>query len=133
VPVTRFLADTSAWMRYADPAVGARLDELGAAGAVASCGAVELQLLGALRDAATYATVAGLRRRAYHLLDMSETEVRRALEVQALLVERGEFMVPWAALLVAAVAERHGVAVLHADPGFDAIAGVTGQVVEFPN
>jgi len=38
----RFLVDTSAWVRYPVPAVGARLDELSAAGLLATCGVVEL-------------------------------------------------------------------------------------------
>jgi len=97
---------------------------------VASCGVVELRLLGALRDAGTYATVAGLRRQAFKLLEMNEADVRRALEVQALLVERREYGIPWPALLVAAVAERHGVTVLHSNPCYDVVVGVTGQGAE---
>jgi len=104
VSIVRFLVDTSAWVRYAVPAVSARLDELSAAGVVASCAVVELQRLDALPDAGTYATVAGLRRRAYELLEMGDVDLRRALEVQALLAERGELGVPWPALLVAAMA-----------------------------
>jgi predicted nucleic acid-binding protein len=109
MPVVRFLVDTSAWIRYPEPEVGARLDELSAAGVLASCGVVELQLLGALRDRGTYATVAALRGQAFSVLEMSEADLRRALEVQALLGERGEHGVPWPTLLVAAVAERCGV------------------------
>ncbi len=130
MPVARFLVDTSAWIRYRRPAVGDRLDELSAAGLAVSCGLVELQLLGAVRDSGTYGVVAGLRRRAFTVLEMSEADFRRALEVQALLVERGEYGVPWTALLVAAVAERHGVTVAHCNPCFDVIVEVTGQGVE---
>jgi len=127
----RFLVDTSAWVRYPVPAVGARLDELSAAGVVGSCGVVELQLLGAVRDAGTYVAVTALRRAAFTLLEMGEADVRWALEVQALLVERKEYGVPWPALMVAAVAERHGVTVLHCDACYDVIVKVTGQGVEW--
>jgi predicted nucleic acid-binding protein len=130
VQVARFLADISAWARYPDPMVGARLDELSAAGVVASCGVVELCLLRTARDAGAYATLASLRRVSVEMLAMDDADVRRALEVQRLLVERGAFDVPWPALVVAAVAERHGVAVLHANACFDVIARVTGQPVE---
>jgi predicted nucleic acid-binding protein len=34
-------------------------------------------------------------------------------------------------LIVAAVAERHGVTVLHDDPDFDHVAAVTGHTVEW--
>ncbi len=129
--VVHFLVDVSAWVRYPVPEVAARLDELGVAGVLATCGLVELQLLGALEDVGAYAAVAKLRRQAYPVLAMSETDVRRALEVQGLLVERGELAVPWAVLLVAAVAERHGVAVLHGRACFDLVAGMTGQAVEW--
>jgi hypothetical protein len=65
------------------------------------------------------------------MLEMGEADVRRALEVQALLVKGGHLCSSWASLLVAAVGERHGVTVLHCDGGFDAIAGVTGQACEW--
>lgn len=130
MPVARFLVDASAVARYPCPTIAARLDELSLAGLVATCGLVELRLLGTVRDAGTYATVARLRRQAFELLDMGEVDVRRALEVQALLVGREECDVPWAALLIAAVAERHGVTVLHCDPCFDVIVKVTGQGAE---
>ncbi len=130
MPVARFLVDVSAWVRYPVPAVGARLDELSATGVVASCGLIELDLLGALPDAGTYTAVAELRRRAFELLDMSEADVRRALEIQALLAAGGQ-RVGWKALVVAAVAERHGVVVLHYDTSFDLTAKVTGQAVEW--
>src|SRR6266516_4505899 len=71
-----------------------RLDELSAAGVVASCAVVELQRLDALPDAGTYATVAGLRRRAYELLEMGDVDLRLAPEVQAPLAVRGELGAP---------------------------------------
>jgi predicted nucleic acid-binding protein len=130
VPVIRFLVDTSAWARYPDPTVGARLDELSAAGVAATCGLVELQLLDTVRDWQTYTTLAGLRRAAFPLLEVNDADLQRALEVQSLLVEHGEVAVAWPALVVAAVAERHGVTVLCCDPCFDVIVKITGQGVE---
>jgi predicted nucleic acid-binding protein len=85
---------------------------------------VELQLLSAFYDTGTYATVAAMRQAAFPVLEMSEVDVRRALEIQALLVQCG---VPWPTRLVAAIAERHGVTVLHANACFDVIAAITGQ------
>jgi|SRR2546423_3455621 len=130
MPVAQFLVDVSAWVRYPDPAVGARLDELGAAGLLATCGITELQLLAGLHDAGTYATVATLRQQAYPVLVLSEADVQRALEVQGLLVAGGALGVPWSVLLVAAIAERHGVMVLHGGRWFDLVARVTGQGME---
>jgi predicted nucleic acid-binding protein len=55
----------------------------------------------------------------------------RAIEVQAMLADRGQHRVPGVPdLLIAAVAERAGLTVLHLDKDFELIAEVTGQPVE---
>jgi len=131
MPVAHFLVDTSALVRYPDAVVAARLDELTTAGKVATCGLIELQLLGALRDAGTYATVAAMRQAAFAWLETTDTDFERALAVQALLMERGHTRVGCAALVIAAVAERHAVTVLHCHPDYDAIAAITGQATEW--
>jgi predicted nucleic acid-binding protein len=131
MPVTRYLVDLSAWVKYPDPEAGPRLDELTVAGSAVSCGVVELQLLSAVHDQATYTTVASLRGASIDMLTMTEADTQRALEVQSRLVEHEQFGISWIALLVAAVAERHGVPILHCHTNFDAIAEVTGQSVEW--
>jgi predicted nucleic acid-binding protein len=129
--VNRFLVDTSALARYPDPAVAARLDELTTAGTVATCGPIELQLLGTVRDAGTYATVAAMRRAVFAWLDTTDADFTKALTVQAALTERGHARVRWPTLVIAAVAERHKVTLLHHDPGYDTIAAITGQATEW--
>jgi predicted nucleic acid-binding protein len=131
VSVAQFLVDVSAWVRYPCPRVAARLDEMGANERLATCSIVELQLLAVLENAATYARVAKLRRQAYPVLEMTNEDPRRALEVQALLADAEQPGVPWAVLLVAAVAERHGVTVLHGYRCFDLVSRMTGQAVEW--
>jgi predicted nucleic acid-binding protein len=55
----------------------------------------------------------------------------RALEVLALLADRGHHRAPSVPdLLVAAIAERAGLVVLHQDKDFDLIAQITGQPTE---
>lgn len=55
----------------------------------------------------------------------------RAVEVQALLADRGQHRAPAIPdLLVAATAELAGLVVLHLDKDFDLIAELTGQAVE---
>jgi predicted nucleic acid-binding protein len=55
----------------------------------------------------------------------------RAVEVQALLADRGQHRVPGVPdVLIAATAELAGLTVLHLDTDFDLIATVTGQVME---
>jgi predicted nucleic acid-binding protein len=55
----------------------------------------------------------------------------RAVEVQALLADRGQHRAASIPdLLIAATAELAGLRVLHQDRDFELIAGVTGQPVE---
>jgi predicted nucleic acid-binding protein len=55
----------------------------------------------------------------------------RAVEVQALLAERGHHRGPSIPdLLIAATAELAGLAVLHHDKDFDTVAGISHQIVE---
>ena len=56
---------------------------------------------------------------------------RRALEVQMILADRGRHRAPSVPdLLIAAVAERAGLTVVHLDKDFEIIAEITGQAVE---
>jgi predicted nucleic acid-binding protein len=55
----------------------------------------------------------------------------RALEIQAVLADRGQHRAPSIPdLIIAATAELAGLTVLHLDKDFDLIADVTGQPVE---
>lgn len=55
----------------------------------------------------------------------------RAVEVQALLADRGQHRAPSLPdLLIAATAELAGLTVLHLDKDFDLIAQLTGQAME---
>lgn len=55
----------------------------------------------------------------------------RAVEVLTLLADRGHHRAPSVPdLLIAAIAERAGLVVLHQDKGFDLIAQITGQPTE---
>ncbi len=55
----------------------------------------------------------------------------RAAEVQALLADRGQHRAPGIPdLLIAAVAEKAGLTLLHLDKDFELISEITGQPVE---
>jgi predicted nucleic acid-binding protein len=55
----------------------------------------------------------------------------RALEVLALLADRGQHRAPSIPdLIIAATAELAGLTVLHLDKDFDIIAQITGQPIE---
>jgi predicted nucleic acid-binding protein len=61
----------------------------------------------------------------------TNADLERAVEVQA-LVEPGT-AANWPELVVAAVAERNGLVVIHSNEAFEQIATVTGQSVEWVN
>jgi predicted nucleic acid-binding protein len=130
-PPLRYLADLSALARLHHDDVRSRVEPLVLAGRVATCGPVALELLSRARRPADHAAlaeeVASLPR-----APLDEAAVDRALEVQALLAVTGRHRaVGVLELLVAAVAERAGLAVLHHDRTFDLIAEATGQATEW--
>ena len=134
--VARYLADTSALSRLASPAVDAALSPLIEAGYVATCAMVELELLYSSRSPTDYARRRQQLRDGFESLPMPDEVWQRAIEVQAELARtsahRGAALPD---LLIAATAERHGVAILHYDHDhdydYDLIASVTGQPAEW--
>jgi predicted nucleic acid-binding protein len=69
------------------------------------------------------------RQRSAHWLPVNETVMDRALEVIAILAERGQHRTPIPDVIIAATAEVHGATVLHVDSDYERIAAVTGQSV----
>lgn len=123
-----FLADKSALTRRETrPEVRDVLEPLLIAGEIAACGIVDLELLYSARDRATYrALVEALR--GMPRVAVEDAAVSRAIDVQAMLAERSQHRaVPLPDLLVAACAERAGLAILHYDADFERIAELTGQ------
>jgi predicted nucleic acid-binding protein len=128
----RFLADKSALARVAAPEVERRVGPLLLAGEIATCGIVDLEMLYSARDHDDFTNVRATRRRAYELIPMAQGDFDRAIEVLEALSEKGQHRgVSIPDLLIAAVAERAGLTVLHYDSDFDRIAGVTNQKVEW--
>lgn len=70
--------------------------------------------------------------RGYARLALGGTDFARAVGVTELLAHRGQHRaVGLPDLLQAALAERHGVVLLHHDADFERIAAVTGQPMEW--
>jgi predicted nucleic acid-binding protein len=127
VAVARFLADKSALARLNHPAVASFLEPLLENGLVASCPLVDLELLYSCRSASEYDTVLE-ERRGFENLDVEPADWSRAMEVQRLLAHRSQLRaVGIADLLLAALAERQRVTLLHYDRDFDVVAAVTDQ------
>jgi predicted nucleic acid-binding protein len=130
--VASYLADTSALARLHHPVVAAVLVPLIEAGVVATCGVIEFELGWAARSGAEFDELRVDRDAGYEWLATHDEDWRRALDVQASLWRGGRMRaVGFPDLLVAAVAERERVTVLHYDGDYDFIAHVTSQPVQW--
>ena len=130
--VARYLADTSALARLRHPPVAEVLGPLIEAGLVATCGVIEFELAWATRTAAAFDELRADRDLGYEWLATHDEDWRRALEVQAVLWRSGQMRsVGLPDLLVAAVAERERVTVLHYDADYEIIAKVIGQAIRW--
>jgi predicted nucleic acid-binding protein len=130
--VASYLADTSALARMRHPAVAAVLVPLIEAGLVGTCGVIEFELGWATRSSEEFDQVRADRDAGYEWLATHDEDWRRALEVQRRLWREGRMRaVGLPDLLVAAVAERERVTVLHYDGDYDFISEVTSQPAQW--
>lgn len=130
--VASHMADTSALARLHRPPVAAVLGPLIEAGLVATCGVVEFELGWAARSAAEFDLVRSDREEGYEWLATRDEDWHRALDVQAVLWRSGRVRsVGFADLLVAAVAEREQVTLLHYDSDYDLISEITRQPMQW--
>ncbi len=130
--VARYLADKSALARLHMPAVAKVLSPLMEAGLVATCAMIEFEVLWSTRSPAEFDEIREDRALGYEWLPIEDSEWRRALDVQQELWHRGAMRtVPLPDLLIAAVAERHGVVILHYDADYELIGEITGQSTEW--
>jgi predicted nucleic acid-binding protein len=128
----RYLADKSALARLAQPAVAGRLEPLILAGEVATCGVVELEVLYSARSHADLVRTRTTRALAFPNVAIVQADFDRAIDVMALLARRGQHRaVGLPDLLIAAVAERAGLIIVHYDADYDLVAAVTGQPAQW--
>ena len=118
------LADASAWAQLHRNDVAARLVPLLVGGGAATCGLVDLEVLATFDDPIERSK-AREERRMFPRVEVDDAALDRALEVQGLVES-----VTVTALIVAAVAERAGLILLHQNEAYDRIAAVTGQPIE---
>ena len=125
------LAGTSAFARVDKPSVLAAAAPLIAAGRIALCAPVVFELGFSARNAADHDEITS-RVDAFELAPTTDGDFGRALDIQQRLARRGHHRaVSLVDTLVAAVAERCGLVVLHYDADFDLIADITGQPAEW--
>lgn len=112
--------------------VGDVLEPLTQSGQIATCGMLELEVLFSARNLTDLRKTRAVRAVAYVSIAMEQRDFDRAADVMESLAGHGlhrAAAIP--DLLIAAVAERAGLTVLHYDQDFEAIASVTGQPQEW--
>ena len=130
--VASYLADTSALARLHQPVVAAVLSPLIEAGLVATCGVIEFELGWAARSAAEFDQIRSDRDEGYEWLATRDEDWHRALELQGELWRRGRIRaVGFPDLLIAAVADREKVTLLHYDSDFELVAELTSQPTQW--
>ncbi|MBI3977030.1 MAG: PIN domain-containing protein [Chloroflexi bacterium] len=127
-----YLVDTSVWIfatrRSPRPAIVGRLHDLIRQNVVATCGLIQLELLGRAVDQAEYAllgnSLAGL-----HRLPILEEDWMAAAGL-AFRLRRVGVTIPFTDALLAALAIRDGAVLVHADRDFDLAAQHTDLQTE---
>ncbi|MDT0305519.1 PIN domain nuclease [Streptomyces sp. DSM 44917] len=126
-----FLADKSALARWGQPAVGAVLDELNDRALLSTCAVVEYEMIFSARTQQDAARIR-VSLRGLDYAPCNDEEHERALWLQREALRRGfHRALSLSGLLIAAVAERHGLTVLHYDGDFDMIQKITGQTMRW--
>jgi predicted nucleic acid-binding protein len=124
----RFLIDNSAWVRLADNALNPkRRNEVAdflEAGELATCVPFLLEAGYSARSARDYDELLGELRALPHLAIDADVE-ELALDTHQQLARVGHHRLPPVDILVAAIAHRHDVGVLHYDRDYDVIGSKT--------
>ncbi|MGI8562597.1 MAG: PIN domain nuclease [Candidatus Dormibacter sp.] len=128
----RYLVDKSAFARKSHPDVARVIDPLIATGSLARCGIFELEVFYSARNAEELDNDRRDLSLALPLADTRQDDFERAADYLGLLAKRGlHRSVPIPDLVLAAVAERSGLTVLHYDRDFEALRAVVGLDAEW--
>jgi predicted nucleic acid-binding protein len=130
--IPHFIADKSALARLRYPEVSAVLSPLILAGDVATCGLVELEVLYSARGYEDLVRTRAIRSGAFPSVAMAQPDFDRAADVMVELARVGRHRaVGIPDLLLAAVAEREHLTLLHYDSDFDFVVAITGQAMRW--
>lgn len=126
--MTALLLDNSAWVRLGDPAVpserAAELADALEAGEIGTCLPFLLEAGYSARSAGDHDRLLAELRSLPHFPIDQDVE-QRCLHAQTQLARIGHHRLPPVDLLIAAVADRYGLGVLHYDRDYDVIAEKT--------
>jgi predicted nucleic acid-binding protein len=121
----RFLIDTSAAARMANPDVAQRLAPLIEGGVVATTASLDAEAFYSARGAAEYEQLWNDRRLAYEYLPTNDEHWQVALNAQRELARTGRHRsVGVHDLLTATLAAAHGLTVVHYDSDFETAATI---------
>jgi predicted nucleic acid-binding protein len=128
----KYLVGTSVLARANNPAVSARLVPLIRDRAAAGCGIVTLELLYSARNQSNLRAIREEQNAALVPVPITQEDFARAADTMDALAAHGQHRTaPIPDLIIAAVAVRADLTVLHYDQDFEAIAAVTGQPHEW--
>ncbi len=127
----RFLADTSALVRFFRDQTGAQWDQLASSGLLGICEPVRQEYLRATGGRPAYYEAASLLYEIFPYFAMPDSCWEDSAQLRDRLAEKGWHQCAGPVdLLVAVTAAHHKLTVLHADSDYDTIARLTGQPVQ---
>ena len=127
-----YLVDNSAWNRLKYAPVAAKLRPLVDASLIATCGVVEVEALYSARNSEEYERMRTYRLAILTYLESEEADWQRALATQRELCVKSQHRgVRIPDLVIAAIAQRYDLTLIHYDSDFDRIAEVTEQRTEW--
>jgi len=126
----RYLADKSALARFPVPAVGARLGPPIEDGEIASCAAVDLEILYSSRNLADYEAILE-ERTSLDSAPITPDVLSTAVDLQHELARRGQHRIRIPDLIISAAALRANLVVLHYDSDFERLAAIGGAPHEW--
>ena len=130
--MARYLGDKSALARVSLPPVSAVLLPLIQQHEVATCGIIQLEVLYSARSYNDLLATRFEIAQVYPHIPTTQADFDRAIDVMTELARRRLHRAVQAAdLIIAAVAERAGLTLLHYDSDYDNIAAVTGRPMEW--
>ncbi|MEY4136797.1 MAG: hypothetical protein RL205_925 [Actinomycetota bacterium] len=124
------LLDTSVLTRLREPRVRARVESLAFAREAHVCAITSLEVGSSARNAQEFDILLA-QLHELEQVDVTSRDFERALLTQRSLAERGHRGRKIPDLIIAAIAQRHGLTVLHYDHDFDLIAECTGQPTQW--
>jgi predicted nucleic acid-binding protein len=127
-----YLVDNSAWNRLKYASVAARLRPLADANLIATCGPLEIEALYSARNSEEYEKLRTYRLAIFTYIEAEESDWQRALATQRELCVKSQHRGPRVPdLIIAAIAQRYALTLIHYDSDFDRIAEVTNQRTEW--